>query len=292
MIFLKDFNLSRELELYKMNLQNVDQNIKLKMYGLIGEERVYYSLNQCNCEGIVLYNVRVKEKEHFFQNDFIIISHFKVIIFEVKNWMDNVRINKDYSVDRIIHRKDRDEVCGVINPIYQLNEQIRKMQNYLCELGYKHVVSGYIIMANEKTKIIDDANYNHMIMYTKICEIINKEMTEKTIDEDYKLAELLMKRNKEYDFRNFRKIGEKMLHSVYVPQKMTYDDYQLYCKMLKIRERLHREYDLPIHYIFTNKEAENMVKIKPKNKEEFIRVPGFKEKRYLLFGEEIIKLFK
>lgn len=292
MIFLKDFNLSRELEQYKMNSRNAEQNIKLKMYGLIGEERVYYSLKQCNCDGIGLYNIRIKEKEYYFQNDFIIINNYKVIILEVKNWMDNVRINKDYSVDRIIHRKERDEVCGVVNPVYQLNEQIRKMQNYLWALGYQYVVSGYIIMANEKTKIIDDANYNHMVMYTKIGEIINKEMIAKPTEDDIKLAELLIKRNEEYDFRNFKKIGEKMLHNVYVPQNMTYDDYQLYCKMLKVRERLHRECGLLIHYIFTNKEAENMIKIKPKNKEEFMHVPGFKEKRYLLFGEEIIKLFK
>lgn len=292
MIFLKDFNLSRELELYKMKSRNSNQNVKLKMYGLLGEERVYYNLKQCNCEGICLYNIRIKEKEYYFQNDFIIINHSKLIILEVKNWMDNVKINKDYSVERIIHRKNRDEVCGVINPIYQLNEQIRKMQNFLFKLGYQYKVSGYIVMANEKTIIYDESNYNHMIMYTRIGEIIGNEITSEIKKEDYNLAEELIKKNKEYNFQNFKKIGEKMLYSVYVPKAKTYDDYQLYCEMLKIREKVHRECGLPIPYIFTNIEAENMIKAKPKTKEEFIQVPGFKEKRYLLFGEEIIKLFK
>ncbi len=44
--------------------------------------------------------------------------------------------------------------------------------------------------------------------------------------------------------------------------------------------------------IFNNRDAERLVLAKPCSKEEFIKVPGFKEKRYQVFGKEIINIFK
>ena len=128
---VKEFNLNKELDKYKYQCKSMtDRQLKLKMYGLIGEERVNYELIHIEKNLIMLYNVRLKINNDAFQADFILIGNNKVILLEVKNLMDNIHITKNGSVERIIHRKDRDEICGMYNPIMQMNKQIKKLETY------------------------------------------------------------------------------------------------------------------------------------------------------------------
>ena len=63
-------------------------------------------------------------------------------------------------------------------------------------------------------------------------------------------------------------------------------------KLLKIRKEISNSKNMPPCNIFNNREAELLVINKPTTKAEFVGVKGFKEKRYEMFGEEIIKIFK
>ena len=49
---------------------------------------------------------------------------------------------------------------------------------------------------------------------------------------------------------------------------------------------------MPACNIYNNKEAELLVINKPKTKAEFLNIKGFKNKRYEMFGDDIIKIFK
>ena len=61
----------------------------------------------------------------------------------------------------------------------------------------------------------------------------------------------------------------------------------MYLKVIKFRKEYAIEKQIPVCNVFSNREAERLVIAKPKTKKEFIAIPGFKEKRYDLFGEEI-----
>lgn len=294
MNFLKDFDLSRELERYKYNARNIsDRQIKLKMYGLIGEERVYYELKHISNDLLCLYNIRIKSNNDSFQNDFLIIGNERIVILEVKNLMDNIRINKDETVERIIHRKSFDEICGIYSPIKQVQEQVDKLNTYLKDNGFDMKVTGYVIMGNDKTKIINESNLESIIMYYDIGRMIKKEFKiESLTQQTYDVASFLCANNKTYDFRKYKQIQNDMLTDVYVPLKLNKKEFEIYLKIIDIRTKIHKDTNMPIPYIFTNKEAENLVLFKPKTKDEFMMVPGFKEKRYNLLGEEIIKIFQ
>ena len=166
MKILKEFNLSRQLELYKLKYKMCnDRQLRLKMYGLIGEERVYYELKKSKMDLICLYNIRILIENDTFQVDYVIIGNSKIIIFEVKNLMDNIHIKKDGEVERIIHRKTFDETCGIKNPISQVKEQTKKLKEYLNENNFNIDVEGIVLMANDKTKIINDSSNNNIYMY-------------------------------------------------------------------------------------------------------------------------------
>lgn len=294
MKFLKEFNLSRELERYKYNAKNItDRQIKLKMYGLIGEERVYYALKHISNDLLCLYNIRIKDNDDSFQNDFLIIGNEKIVILEVKNLMDNIRINKDGTIDRIIHRKSFDEICGIYSPIKQVEHQAKKLEEYLKKHNYNVNIIGYVVMGNDKTKIINDSNLTSIIMYYDICEVIKKEFKFESLKQiAYDISTFLCVNNQKYDFNKYKKIQNDMLTDIYVPKNLNKKEYEIYLKIIEIRTKIHIETNMPIPYIFTNKEAENLVLFKPNSKDEFMMVPGFKEKRYNLFGEEVIKIFK
>lgn len=291
---VKEFNLNKELDKYKYQCKSMtDRQLKLKMYGLIGEERVNYELIHIEKNLIMLYNVRLKINNDAFQADFILIGNNKVILLEVKNLMDNIHITKNGSVERIIHRKDRDEICGMYNPIMQMNKQIKKLETYFLNNNISVEIKGYVVMANEKSIIINDSEINNVIMYYELKRIINEEFNnEEPSNKSYEISELLCKDNDEYDFSKYNFIQNNMLYHTYTPKKLNHNDYILYCKVLEIRNEIHKNNNIPTHYIFNNRDAERLVLAKPCSKEEFIKVPGFKEKRYQLFGKEIINIFK
>ena len=66
----------------------------------------------------------------------------------------------------------------------------------------------------------------------------------------------------------------------------------MYIKVLEIRKRVGESLNIPLCNVFNNKEAELLIRKKPKTKEEFISIKGFKERRYEMYGEDIIKIFK
>lgn len=290
---LKEFDLSRELEKYKYYNKENTKQIQLKMYGLIGEERVDYILKQIDMDLLYIYNIRIVNDIDTFQIDFVVIGQEKMMLIEVKNLMDNIHISKEGKVERIIHRKTRDETYGMHNPSYQLNEQIDKLNAFLKIHSMYMPIVGYVVMANDKSVIVNDSTISNIIMYYDLKQVILNEFKDvKLSEKNYNVASLLIENHRDFNFSKFKYIQKQMMNETYVPKNLNTNEYNIYLDILKIRSKIHEQRNLPIHYIFTNKEAENLVLAKPLTKEEFMKVPGFKEKRYQMFGEEIINIFK
>ena len=69
-------------------------------------------------------------------------------------------------------------------------------------------------------------------------------------------------------------------------------DLLLYEDLLEYRRNLAIEKKMPLCNIFLNREAEQMVLLKPKNAEELMSIPGIKTKKFLLFGEDVLAIIK
>lgn len=291
MKFLKKFNMSREIERSKMN-NAINRDEKLMMYGLIGEERVYYQLNKIENNLIGLYNIRIRYKNQTVQFDYILVGYGKIIVLEVKNLFGNLVI-KNESCYREINKGIKTEIEGIYNPVIQLKEHCVVLKKYLNDKNVNLSLHGIIVMANDKTLIKNETNHKNIIMYYNLSQYINNII--KNCENDSvtngKVSKLFINDNEEYSFKKFKRIGDKMINSTFYPDRLNDCEYKMYLKVLEVREEYYKQSGLPIPYVFTNREAENLVLAKPKSKEEFIKVNGFKEKRYEQFGEKIIKIF-
>ncbi len=63
---------------------------------------------------------------------------------------------------------------------------------------------------------------------------------------------------------------------------------QLFEKLRTYRWKKAKELNVKPYFIFTNEQLENLIKAKPKTKEQFINIPGFGENKWVRFGEDII----
>lgn len=285
--FLKDFNLS--LEMSKMKSRYVD---KLYRYGLLGEEKVYYKLKNINIDMLCLYNIRIKYLNEKLQFDFICICNEIIFVIEVKNLLGNIYFTKEQKVIREVTKNDIKQYSSMDNPIDQVEHHVNILTKFLKDNKFNRKIVGILVMANDKMIIINESSFSNIIKASEIEKLILSYYNDRPLlKEDNIIGELLLKRDKEYNYYmvNYMK---KEIDNQYIPKSLTVEEKELYYELLTFRKRYYLKNNIPACNVFTNRDAEMLVKAKPKTKKEFISIKGFKEKKYEMFGEEIIKIFK
>lgn len=286
-LFFKDFDFS--IEMMKMRRKYSNQ---LMEYGLKGEEKVYYQIKSSRNEFLCGYNIRIKQENKKIQFDFIIVSKKCILIIEVKNLLGNLHIDDKGNFIRSIYKKDKIDISGMDNPIIQLEDHIYYFKKFLMENNIDKEVIGYLVMANDKMVITNNYGYKNIIKHDELPKIIEKElMNEQITIEEHKIADLILENDKQYNYYMLSIIKDNIKNQ-YIPKFINPIDRELYVKLLELRKSIAYKYNIPFCNVFNNIEAERLIEIKPINKEQFLTVKGFKEKKYEMFGEEIIKIFK
>lgn len=100
--------------------------------------------------------------------------------------------------------------------------------------------------------------------------------------------------------KKYQYFGEDILKIVngdnYVPQKETTpasvsdSDAKLIGALKKYRFKKAEELHVPAYYIFNNAQMDDLVRKKPKTKEELLKITGFGEKKVASYGESIIEI--
>lgn len=109
--------------------------------------------------------------------------------------------------------------------------------------------------------------------------------------EEIEMGELIYKKTKIFNYQILNVIQKKSMNQ-YVPAFESFVEKMYYLKIIELRKYLAKKYNMPACNIYNNKEAELLVINKPKTKDEFLNIKGFKNKRYEMFGDDIIKIFK
>ena len=283
-MFLKEFDFS--LEMQKMKRKYRDG---LLYYGLQGEERVAFELNKIKDEGIFLYNVRLLFNGEKVQIDFVVIYNKKIYLIEVKNLYGNLVINEDGSVERHIYKDNTIHISGMNNPFLQLSYQ-KEIIRKIIKDKYNYDIETMLVMANDKMVIKNYSSYKNVYKYDELIGKIKQENSFELNEDDYVLANYILKFDKTYNY-GLVKIIKDNIRNQYVPDFDKYSDLELYLKILDFRKEYSNKMNMPICNVFNNKEAELLVKAKPVTKEEFVKIKGFKEKRYEMYGEELINIF-
>lgn len=298
--FIKEFQLTKYMRrsitrVPGENERDYLHRVKLAKYWLEGEERVNYELENIYLPIVCLSNVRIECNHESAQADFIVITKDKIFILEVKNLFGNIKVTKNGDVIRLLPRKYYIEEVGMENPFTQTQKQAVIFSKFLKFKGYNIPFEILVVMANPKTSIYLEGSYP-MIRYDKINNFFQNKVSPKCSIEEYQkmveIGKLLKDNHKDRFFNDFEVMKRRFeKHNRPLPN-LSNDDLILYEELLEYRRKKAKEKNIPACNIFHNKDVEMLVKYKPINKFEFIRVPGFKERKYVLYGKDIIEIIK
>lgn len=286
-MFLKEFDFSIEMQKMKRKFNN-----NLINYGLVGEERVAYELKKLEQYIISLYNIRLKINNINIQIDYIVITNNYIYIIEVKNLLGNLLITEENEIIRRVYYNNIYKETSMQNPFIQMKNHKTMLEIYLKGINVNRQVETILVMANDKMIIDNKSKHKNIIKYDKIEEYIKHRESLKVYNEEsLAIGNQILKKDNQYNYFMLN-IIKKNIRNQYMPQFDNYYDLELYLKLLKLRKELSKKYNVPICNIFNNKSAEELVMKKPKCKGDFIKIKGFKETKYEMFGEEIINIFK
>lgn len=298
--FIKEFQMARRLQRVMVRvIGETDQEYELRTrrarYGIEGEDRVNFQLEKLRLPLVCLSHVRIETGNEKAEADFLVICKDCIYLVESKNWYGHIRITDNNEVIRLIPRKNMMEEEGVGNPFTQVEIQAGIFTRYLRKNGFNVKIKPLIVMSNPKTvlygKIVDS-----LFKYDKIKDFFEKKVTLLCDDEEYQkmieIGEFLNYSHKERDFNDFPSMKHRFENAISQIKLIDENDLKLYEELLEFRRKLANELNWPLCNLFLNQDAENMVKIKPLTKEEFVKIPGLKERKYNLFGEQVIAIIR
>lgn len=299
--FIKEFQFARRMQriITRINGETDEEynhRVKIAKYGLEGEDRANYELANIFLPIICLSDVRLELPYGSAQADFIVISKDKLFLIEVKNLYGSIKVLPNGDCIRLIPRRRFVEEEGMPNPFNQIRRQAFIFQKFLEDNGYIISIDTLVVMGNPKTTIIQENCHYPLIRYDQLnnyfSNLISVDCNQLEYQKMLEIGNLLKENHKDRFYNDFdimHKHFEK--HNRPLPN-FTGDDLKLYEELLECRRKISKLKKIPACNIFINHDAENLVIYKPTTKEEFLQVPGFKEKKYLLCGKEVIEIIK
>lgn len=305
----------------------IENEIKILQVGLHGEKNVAYELKNSFLPIICLHDIRLEHRDYSAQFDFIVISKKCVFVLETKKLTGDIivdqggnfiRVFKDYQGN--VYKKE-----GINSPISQNEKHVNILNRFLEEnkIGRNIPIYPLVVIANPKTiitykytkKEVRDVIIKHDQIRTKILDvwktldnssitINNKEML--------RIAEFLVENDSpiEYDYvKRFKlKIEEKPAEEEMTTQDVIVEEDQsvenidedanpriklddtLFESLREYRLQKAKEKNIPPYWIFTNEQLANLILNKPRNKAEYTSLPGFGEKKFEDYGQDIIAI--
>ena len=294
----------------------VETQLKKEKAGLDGEKRVMYEIKHLKEPCLVIHDLTLFDKNaDQAQIDFIILTRNCAIVLESKSLQGNITINSDGEFTRQFVNNERKvyKKEGMYSPIRQNEIHVGVLRDFFDanKIGKYYPIESLVVIANDRT-------------------IIDKKYATKSVkDAIVKFDQLdnniyrLMQKHQEVDCSDSRllEIGDALVDND-VPRTIDYVtslqlkliDEEVYEETKKAQEvgcveddskvideslmkalrdyRLRKANELKYqpYYVFNNAVMEQIIKVSPKNKEELLAIDGFGEKKYELFGQDILRI--
>ena len=141
-------------------------------------------------------------------------------------------------------------------------------------------------------KVTDIGVVNHVVHRIVVDSVVDDNCTVLEYNKLIEIGEFVNSRHKGRNYNAYQKVHKAMVTKTNNNPNFTGKDLLLYEDLLEYRRNLAIEKKMPLCNIFLNREAEQMVLLKPKNAEELMSIPGIKTKKFLLFGEDVLAIIK
>lgn len=237
-VFVKEFNednkqLSELKELLRIAPEEakkqIEQDIKLLSYGMVGERNVAYELKNSHMPILILHDLFLEYNDLQAQIDFVVIAQRFILVIECKNLVGDISISSDGDFVRYfkgasgkVYKKE-----GMYSPIVQNERHVALLEDILmkeksfnkkgCKL-IKHIVTVANPKAVINSKYASKDIKQHIIKHDQLINKL-KELQEANKDGNwfseeimYGIANDLLKYNGTYTVNYERKYGVS-LHS-------------------------------------------------------------------------------
>ena len=312
----KTSNLERKYEALERLVKEYPNNDKLKeelfivKKGLDGEKQIEYQLKKANLGLYVLHDINLKYEDMTAQIDYIVVTKLYIYFIECKNLIGNITVDDKGDFIREYTYDDKTVNKGMYSPLRQVeaqrdvykkiwnnslsnNKVLNKLKRMLAEKNFKKYHRVLVVAANNETilntKSAPDDIKDKVIKVDSLVRKLEQEL-EKT-DKDLWESEKEIKGCANF----FLKINKEDKTDYYVYYKDKYlrnelSDDELRKKLLEFRKKRSKEMKIPAYYIFTDKELESIIALKPKKWKDLEQVlPEVKVKTH---GNKIIDVLK
>lgn len=158
----------------KEAVSNMARNLRT---GYEGEKSLDFTLSFLPTEKFhIFHNLRIQDEHGVFEMDTLIISHYFVLILEVKNVYGTITFD---GMGQVIRMRDDGSEDGFSNPIEQVTLQEHRLRNWLRDHEFPPFPIEKLVVYSHANTIIRNIKNSEVIELT----VIHKERLRTKIDE-------------------------------------------------------------------------------------------------------------
>ncbi len=288
-------------------------------FGLDGEQRVMYELKHLKVPALIIHDLTLFDKNaEQSQIDFVVLTANCGFVIESKSLTGNVTINSDGDFKRQFVNSEGKvyKTEGMYSPIRQNEIHIDVLNDFISnnKLIKNYPIESIVVISNSKTIINKSyASKNMKDIIVKYDQLDNKILRSMSLHADVDVSDGKLKELANSLIENDTprvidyvsslklklvddsiqeetiKVQEKgFIDNAEVAQKISDDSLINSLKAYRLQKS--KELRCQPYFVFNNQLMSDIILKMPKNKTELVEVPGFGEKKYELFGKDILKI--
>jgi superfamily II DNA helicase RecQ len=293
----------------------VNKEIIAMKIGLQGEANVNFELKNCTLPFLYLHDIRIEYDDLVSQIDYLVITKKYICVMETKQLLGDVNINSNGEFIRVYKNKNGFESkSGMYSPIEQNRKHVNLIKRILKDVfSCEHVpVKSLVIMANPKAIIrksyASKEIQDQIIRAEKLCDYfssMNDELKNLVLKEEtaFKIANYFKEKHmsisidykakfgiSEQDFNSYNHFEDKDAKKDIV-EDADLKEQELRNKLKQFRTETSRKEKIKPYFIFNNEQMEEIIKVKPKTKEQLLGIKGFGEIKVQKYADGIVSIF-
>ena len=310
-VFLKeDSDLEKQLEELKSirnkldNTDEIDKDIKLLEYGIIGEKEIAFELKNANIGMYVLHDVTFECDGNKAQIDYILFTRGYCYVIECKNLVGNITVDSNGQFYREFEYKSKKVKESIYSPYTQAvrhQDMIKKvwaanhskLDNFIFGRFHgKNFFRPIVVLSNSKcflnTKYAPKEIKKDIIRADQLISYIQKDID--NMEKEELLSEKELKRAAEVWLSRSVPNNTNIATKYQNRPKSTDNKKELEEKLRTFRKEKSKSMNVPAYYVFTDEEMNNLLNAMPKTIEELKSLNILTSIKLKCHGEEIIEM--
>ena len=301
----------------------IERDMKLLAYGIVGEESVAFELNNSYLPFIVLHDLRLEHGGLTAQIDYLIITTKFCLVVECKNLFGNLEVNSRGEFIRELDFNGKRKKEGIYSPVTQnvrhmemikalrLGNKRNPLMRVALDKSFGELHKSVIVLANPKTVInlkqapkeIKDQiiRSDQLIAHIKKLLRENKDLASSEKDM-YEMADFFVGLHKEnpvdYAEKYLLDGGAVEQSDAIVDREenggveVKIDETPLYQALKQYRYETSKAEGIKAYYVYNNLQLEALIAGMPRSLDELRKISGFGEVKCEKYGEAILGIMR